>query len=276
MIKPDFVAIDFEHATSNRNSVCAVGLVSFKNGIILEEYESLIKPPDNKYGWMQKKVHGINEEMTKYAPSFKEIYPEIKRRIENNIVVAHNAFSVDKNCLESAMVLNDITNDLNIQWKCTMSIYHGVRLDVACKSLNIPLTHHQVLSDARACGLLYAQKENIPIEEAVVNSEKKVDKRLTGPELKTINCENSKNPFFSKNVVISGFSNTHDYNRIAIELRKLGANLATSVSKKTNILITGENVGPSKLEKIQINIVEGRDALILSFKEYEEKTYPLF
>ena len=44
-----FTTIDFETATSNRNSACAVGIVTVENRIITEEYYTLIQPPNNEY-----------------------------------------------------------------------------------------------------------------------------------------------------------------------------------------------------------------------------------
>ena len=44
-----FTAIDFETATGYRDSACAVGIVSVKDSVIINEYYSLIKPPDNYY-----------------------------------------------------------------------------------------------------------------------------------------------------------------------------------------------------------------------------------
>ena len=72
-----------------------------------------------------------------------------------------------------------------------------------------------------------------------------------------------------KKVVISGFKNS-DKDWIAEELKKLGADIDTSVGKRTNYLIIGENVGPSKLNKMQQNIKEGKEASIIDIKEYNE------
>ena len=46
--------------------------------------------------------------------------------------------------------------DLNIadRWECTYKI-HGASLDVCCEAMNIQLNHHEALSDARACAMLY-------------------------------------------------------------------------------------------------------------------------
>lgn len=85
-----FAAIDFETATGYRNSACAVGIVTVVQGIITDEYYTLIQPPDNYYWWQNVKIHGITSRDTKDAPIFEDIYPDIKRILEGKTVVAHN------------------------------------------------------------------------------------------------------------------------------------------------------------------------------------------
>ena len=49
----EFTAIDFETANASRDSACAIGLVTVKDGVIVDEYYHLIRPkimyfnPDN-------------------------------------------------------------------------------------------------------------------------------------------------------------------------------------------------------------------------------------
>ena len=125
-----FIAIDFETATGNRNSACAVGIVSVENGIITDEYYTLIKPPNNEYFWKNIEVHGINPEDTANAPSFIEIYPEIKKRLQGKVVVAHNE-SFDRSVLQKTMAYYSLDySGLNIadRWECTYRLY-GEALD---------------------------------------------------------------------------------------------------------------------------------------------------
>ena len=44
-----FTAIDFETATGYMESACAVGIVTVTDGVISDEYYSLIQPPENEY-----------------------------------------------------------------------------------------------------------------------------------------------------------------------------------------------------------------------------------
>jgi DNA polymerase-3 subunit epsilon len=157
-----FTAIDFETPTSNNNSICAVGIVTVKNGHITDEYHTLIKPPDNKYSWHNIDVHGITAEDTKNALTFVQVYPEIKKRLIGKTVVAHNE-SFDRNVLKKTMKYYGLDySELNLQqrWECTYKIYRAkgyrpTKLNVCCQRQGIELNHHEALSDARACAKLY-------------------------------------------------------------------------------------------------------------------------
>jgi len=159
-MKNSFIAIDFETAISHH--ICSVGIVTIENGEIADEFHALIQPPNNKYNWHNKQVHGITENDTKNVSLFNEIYPEIKKRIHGKRIVAHNE-SFDRSVLSKTMIDYNIDySDLNIsnKWECTMKIYRAkgynpARLNSCCEKHGIELQHHDALSDARACAKLF-------------------------------------------------------------------------------------------------------------------------
>ncbi len=161
----NFTAIDFE--TAIRHHICAVGIVSVENGKITEEYHALIQPPNNEYNWHNIQVHGITESDTKNAPTFDKVYPEIKKRLQGKIIVAHNE-SFDRSVLQKTMAENGFDySELKVsdRWECTMKLcrandkYPSGKLDECCAVDNIELQHHEALSDARACAELYLRKQ---------------------------------------------------------------------------------------------------------------------
>ncbi|HSN48242.1 MAG TPA: 3'-5' exonuclease, partial [Flavobacterium sp.] len=141
---------------------CSVGIVTVENGVIVDEYVTLIKPPRNEYNPYTIAVHGINPRDTINAKSFAQVYPEIKKRLQNRIVVAHNE-SFDRNVLAKSMALYGLDyEELNIasRWDCTVKIYKSkglkpTKLSDCCREMEIALNHHEALSDARACAKLY-------------------------------------------------------------------------------------------------------------------------
>lgn len=158
-----FTAIDFETATAYHP--CSVGIVTVEEGIIVDEFVTLIQPPNNFYNPFNIQVHGIYPRDTANAKTFVEVFPEIERRLKNRVVVAHNE-SFDRNVLFKTMALHGLNyEDLNIgsRWECTVKIYKAkgfkpAKLSDCCRIMNIALDHHEALSDARACAKLYLLK----------------------------------------------------------------------------------------------------------------------
>lgn len=161
----NFTAIDFETATGKRSSACAVGIVTVENGAITEEYYSLIQPPENSYAGMNIAVHGIRPADTADAPTFRELYAEIKNRLKNRTLVAHNEV-FDRSVLKRTMehyALDYTELGLAERWECTMRIYKAkgyvpYKLNACCERLGIALRHHEALSDAIGCAHLYLRR----------------------------------------------------------------------------------------------------------------------
>ena len=158
----NFTAIDFETATGKRSSACAVGIVTVENGQITEKFYSLIQPPNNEYFGMNIGVHGIHPSDTKDAPTFAELYPEIRKRLQGVTLVAHNEV-FDRSVLKRTMEHYDLDYaelELAERWECTMKIYKAkgfvpYKLNACCERLDIALNHHEALSDAIGCAHLY-------------------------------------------------------------------------------------------------------------------------
>ena len=78
----NFVAIDFETANCSRSSVCSVGLVIVKDGEIVDNFYSLIKPTPNYYASFCQEVHGLGPSDTNDAPEFPEVWAEAMERVK--------------------------------------------------------------------------------------------------------------------------------------------------------------------------------------------------
>lgn len=158
-----FTAIDFETATSFHP--CSVGIVTVENGIVVDEFVTLIQPPNNLYNPYTIQVHGIYPRDTAREKNFLQVFPEIQKRLQNRVVVAHNE-SFDRNVLAKSMDYYGLDYaDLNIasKWECTVKIYKTkglkpTKLSDCCRAMNIELQHHEALSDARACARLYLMR----------------------------------------------------------------------------------------------------------------------
>ena len=156
LIFMEFVAIDFETANNSEvGSICSIGAIKVRNSIIVDYYSTLINP-QIEFSYYNSKVHGIHAGDVIDAPTFIQAYPSFRSFIGDNIIVAHNA-SYDIAVLERALFINDLPAE-DFPYACSMCIAKNVfpndpkhSLDALCEKLDIPLAHHNALSDAEAC-----------------------------------------------------------------------------------------------------------------------------
>ena len=96
----DFAAIDFETANEQRTSVCSVGVVVVRGGVIADRFYSLIRPEPEYYSYWNTRVHGLALEDTADAPVFPHVWEKVAPLIEGLPLVAHNS-PFDEGCLRA-------------------------------------------------------------------------------------------------------------------------------------------------------------------------------
>ena len=87
-----FVAFDTETTGLSpiKDRIVELGAVKFCNGVVLETKSWLIHPGRN-IPYRAKEIHGIDDDVVKDEPSFKEIYPNFEQFIDGTVLIAHNA-----------------------------------------------------------------------------------------------------------------------------------------------------------------------------------------
>jgi DNA polymerase-3 subunit epsilon len=282
-----FVGIDFETLYPQRVSACSVGMVKYIDGEIVDRFYTLIRPPldyPGKCGSVLTWIHGLTEEMVKDARTFKEILPQMESFVDGLPLVAHNA-CVERACIRDASAFYGVETKLDFE-----NIYDTLplsrqaeaklgiseegpgthQLDTVCKRFGIAgNNHHNALADAEMSGNLMVLFQKILSEgETVEVSETPTTpKQKYNPEDKVQRTDLEsvvENPFKNQVVVLTGFAKS-DSQEYAHKLNKLGAIIKDGVNKKTNILITGYNAGPSKMQKAQ-----EVGARIISEEEFKE------
>ena len=148
-----FTAIDFETAQGKIPSICQVGLIRVDNGIITNEINLLVQPPNNYYWDRFIEIHGITPEDTANAPTFDEIWCKIEPFIKNQSVVAHNGLSFDFPVLAKTLEFYKLQIP-EYEKHCTYRLFRD-NLASLCQIHNIYLNHHDALSDAKACAELF-------------------------------------------------------------------------------------------------------------------------
>lgn len=155
----DFAAIDFETANGYPSSVCAVGIVIYRNGEKTKDFYSLIQPEPNFYTQFTMAVHGLSHEDTDNAPLFPEVWKQIEPLIEGLPLVAHNK-AFDERCLKA--VFKSYCMDYpDYEFYCTLEASRRKwlcgrhTLDVIAAKCGYDLTnHHHALADAEACAVI--------------------------------------------------------------------------------------------------------------------------
>ncbi|MFC6998665.1 3'-5' exonuclease [Rufibacter roseus] len=156
----DFITLDFETATPERNSPCEVGLTFVQNGQITGTQAWLIKPKSYPYfNSFNIAVHGIQPKEVAHAPEFDQLWQELKPLLQNQLVIAHNA-SFDMSVLRATLTSYQLPfPELNYACSVQFSkqVWQGLPqydLKSLCNRHQIKFHHHRAASDSLACAEL--------------------------------------------------------------------------------------------------------------------------
>lgn len=166
----EYVVIDTETTgLFKKDRIVEIACVVFKDGVMLEEWSTLINP---NLDLGPTHIHKITPSMVSIAPSFEEISNDLQRLIHGRIIVCHNA-SFDIRMLRQEFERISVNIDFGSPF-CTMVAARQVlpsgldNLSDACTSVGIePSGVHSALGDARMTWELFShvnesQQESIP------------------------------------------------------------------------------------------------------------------
>ncbi|MFQ5767015.1 MAG: 3'-5' exonuclease [Acidobacteriota bacterium] len=149
-----FVAIDFETADNGRDSACSVGMVRVDGDRITAREHRLIRPPRRHFIYTY--IHGLKWTDVQFAPVFADVWRDVKPILEGaEFLAAHNA-GFDRGVLSGCCRAGGLKAP-DLPWTCTVQLSRHVlnirpaNLGHVCRTLGIPLRHHEALSDAEAC-----------------------------------------------------------------------------------------------------------------------------
>lgn len=162
-----YVAFDVETPNYRNDRMSAIGLVVVENGEQTTTFYSLVDP-ETSFDAFNIQLTGITPRMVRNQPTFPVLWELLRPLLERGVLCAHNA-------VFDLGVLGRCLRDYGIEWTsrrdyvCTCQMGRRLlplapnhKLNTLAELLDIPLQHHNALSDARACaGLLqYYQKES--------------------------------------------------------------------------------------------------------------------
>jgi len=272
----DIAAIDFETATGQRSSACAIGIaVPQADGTIVGR-SWLIRPPGNAYEPFNISIHGIKPQDTENAPSAVEVWAEVAEHIGDRALVAHNA-SFDMSVLRRSFEVHNVGLPREYQYLCTYRLAQLVwpdrwsyRLPDIVSDLGLPTDqHHDPAWDAHAAleianalasavgverlrdvaaakglgiGHLYPDPRRWDPFSAAGSQRSRFAASVRARDIATDRSEfDTDHPFYARRIVITGalpngMARRDAYQRIV----DIGGEIADTVSKKVNILVVAD------------------------------------
>lgn len=157
----DFAAIDFETANERRSSVCSVGAVIVKNGVVVDKFYSLVRPEPDYFSYWNTRVHGLTVNDVAQAPLFPDVWRSLEPKIAGLPLVAHNS-PFDESCLRAAFSVYGMDYP-DYEFFCTCKaaraklrgLLPNNQLDTVAAYCGFDLAaHHHALADAEACAAI--------------------------------------------------------------------------------------------------------------------------
>lgn len=281
-IQSHFKVIDVETANADFSSICQIGIAEFKNGELINKWETLVNPEDY-FDSLNSSIHGITSQLVQDAPTLPEINSQIREHIDGNNVFHHMPF--DKIALNRAYEKYQLEKN-KPTWidsaklvRRTLSQFSksGYGLKNVTAHYGINFNHHDALEDAIATGkmvLKILEEYNLTVEECIFKVNNSINVYRNGSSGISL-TGNPDGPLFGENIVFTGslFLTRAEAGKMAAEL---GCNVTNSVSKKTTILIVGTQDNfklngykkSSKHRKAEELLLQGVDLKIMSEDDF--------
>lgn len=154
--KQDLVFVDFETTgfSHTQDRIIEVGIVRTHRGKIVDQYSQLVNP-EREIDKEITQVTGIEQKDLVDAPTFREIYLDILKKVQNATFIAHNV-DFDYRFMEQEMLRNEVM--YSAHRLCTVKLSRALfpnqarhNLDVISAKFGIEINNrHRALDDALA------------------------------------------------------------------------------------------------------------------------------
>jgi len=281
----EFSAIDVETANADMSSICQIGIAKFKDDKLIDEWCSLIDPEDY-FDAMNISIHGITEKDIDGAPKINEVAQKIYGFLDGALTTCHTHF--DRVSIGKAF------NKYNIRipepkWLDTARVarrtwdevsWSGYGLKNVCEIIGYDFQHHNALEDAKASGqILIAAiaKTGLGIEDWIKRVTQPVDPSNVSIGGAIRREGNPEGALSGECLVFTGSLEIH--RKDAADLAaQIGCNVESGVTKKTTILVVGDQdvtklagkEKSSKHRKAEGLITKGQPIRILRESDFKE------
>lgn len=158
----DFVAIDFELANPKHSSICQIGLVKVRDGVLGKTHTHFVMPPPGQqnFGTRQISIHGITRRMVDGADGWDLMLPRLAGFTGDLPLVAHNVVAERSMIRQTTEAIGAVLPDFT--YYCTQRAaqlhlpgQESYRLNRLVDDLGLPpLQHHDAGEDAAAAANL--------------------------------------------------------------------------------------------------------------------------
>lgn len=156
-MRGEIIAIDLETTglSPDHDTILEIGLARFKDGAIIETYETLIDPGREIPSYVST-LTGIRQEDVQGAPRIRDVLAEVDRFIGDAPVLGHNiAFDVSF-MRKQDLLYNNVQLDTYELASVLMPTAPRYNLNSLCQQLAVSLDDaHRALADASATAYVY-------------------------------------------------------------------------------------------------------------------------
>ena len=242
-----FVAIDVETANPDMASICQIGVARFVEGELTDEWLTFVDPEDY-FDNANVDIHGIDQSVVKGQPTLPEIANHLRSMLENTVSVCHTSFDrvaldqaynkygldpIPTTWLDSARVVRRTWKDL---------AWSGYGLVNVCNKVGYEFRHHDALEDAKAAGhvlLTALQESQLNLESWQRRVKQPIDPEKSTSRATIQRDGNPEGDLYGEIIVFTGALEIP--RREAADLAAdVGCQVASNVTKKTTILVVGD------------------------------------
>lgn len=162
LLENEYVVFDLETTGTDvmSNGITEIGAVKIRDGKMVEQFTSLIKP-DYAITEEITRLTGINEEMVKNSPKIGAVIPDFIKFIQGATLVAHNAdfdvkFIKRFAGAEDYAITNKVVDTLELSRRY-LTMLKKADLKTVAEHFNIEFRHHRALSDAYATAEIFIE-----------------------------------------------------------------------------------------------------------------------
>ncbi|MDF1588424.1 MAG: exonuclease domain-containing protein [Gammaproteobacteria bacterium] len=281
----EFVAIDVETANADMASICQIGLAKYRDGILVDEWSSLIDPEDY-FNFINVDIHGITEDDVVGAPRFPDVFKKLSDFLTGGICVSHTHF--DRVSVGRAINKYSL-NPINTIWLDSARVarraweecaWSGYGLSNICKMIGYEFKHHDALEDAKAAGQVLVaaiDKTGLDLDAWFKRVSQPIDPSSLSSGAAIKRDGNPEGELYGEVIVFTGALEIP--RREAADLAALiGCTVASGVTKKTTLLVVGDQditkllgkLKSSKHLKAEELVAKGHTIRIIKESDFKE------